>query len=244
MAEDAVDAPLALVIGRAGEDRPLIEQALRDAALLVSSTSFEDAMGGRGLGSPRLVVLDDGSAQVERETLQMRLLSHPQMHGAPLLVISDECTVESFSGAISKGAAAYVTRPLDPSDLTNAAVRLATWPRGMAGRNGRLRARRPLLLDVDFEVEGQVGRARGLILDVSSGGCRMELPHAVPRGATLSFVPRACERSTEIRLSGRVRWYRRTEDGHHLAAIRFAGAGGMLAGQILGAVPRRLAEPR
>lgn len=227
----------AVVIGAPGADRAVVEVTLRDAGLQVTSLSEQDALASRALGAPSVVVLDDGSDRAERERIQARLLSHPRLHGAPLIVVADECTVESFASAISKGAAAYLARPLVADDFRDAALRLAAWP-GVDTRDHdvrRMRIRRPLLLDIDFEVEGRPGRARGLILDVSAGGCRMELPRPVKRGVVVAFIPRACERSTDIRMSGVVRWHRVTPEGRHLAAVRFTGPGGMLAAQILGA---------
>jgi CheY-like chemotaxis protein len=188
-----------------------------------------------GAAPPALVVVDDRRARAERLEALARLRAQPALVGVPLLVVSEDCGIDSFGGAIARGASAFVRSPLDPAELRDAVLRLAAWrdeapPAGASPvRRGR---RRPLLLGVDVDVPGR-GLARALMVDASASGCRLEMDEPVDAFTTLGIIPRACEDSTEIRLAGTVQWSRPARGGHWVA-VRWTGTAGVLARRILG----------
>jgi hypothetical protein len=58
---------------------------LRRADLSVTTLTEAEALGRGGFQTPHLVVLVRGGPRAAREATQVRLLSHPALHGAPLL---------------------------------------------------------------------------------------------------------------------------------------------------------------
>src|SRR6266850_1412363 len=76
--------------------------------------------------------------RTERQAAQLRLLSHPALHGAPLLVVGAETDVDSYGGALARGAAAYVSSAASPPEIRDLALRLvrAADRRRAEGRTG------------------------------------------------------------------------------------------------------------
>jgi PilZ domain-containing protein len=204
---------IAVVSGRAGGLRMQVEAALRGA-------------GVRAVGahpSPALAVLLEDAA-------------HPPWPDVPTIVISSKTDIDSFTNALTSGAAAYLTTPLDTGELIAAARRLARWKAPAPGTSTRTRSRRPLLLDVDLEIEGR--RLRGHLVDVSAGGCRVETAGRVSRGAAVRLTPRALGTSTGIALGATVTRTRRDETARPPlceVALRFTGTSALLAARIFGA---------
>jgi CheY-like chemotaxis protein len=225
--------PLAVLVGLPSPERAPLASALAAAGLAVESREEKDLLAARAAPAPALLVLDDSRGREERLATQRRLRAHPPLHGVPLLVVSQDCGIDSFGGAIGAGASAFVRLPLDPADVQDVARRLAAWERPRSPPGSRPAApRRPLLLDVDVEAPGHPG-VRGRIVDASATGCRMELPVSVPEGSQLGIVPRSCEDSTGIKLGGKTRWTRRAADGY-LVAVRWTPTSALLARRILG----------
>jgi hypothetical protein len=219
----------ALVVGTPGADRAQIRQALEGAGLAVE----EPASPSRGR-DVALVVLDEPAALP------------PMRRGPAVIVLARGSDIDSFSGALTRGAAAYLVKPVDAEELAEVALRLARW-RDTAVTAGRRRARRrPLLIGVDLESEARGVRLRGRLLDVSATGCRIEVPAPGVRAAeTVRVIPRALSDTTGIALGGQVRWRRATADGAQVVAVRFNGTSAILAGRIFGtapALPRPVSE--
>lgn len=185
---------------------------------------------------PTLLVLDDDRPRRERLATQLRLGSHPSLLGVPVLVVSADCTIDSFGSALAAGAAAFLPRPVDVEELKEAAQRLAQWRVPAQPGEVRRGTRRPLLLGVDVDAPPRTERVRGRIVDVSASGCRIELPHPMPPGTRLGIVPRSCTDSTDIRLAGTVRWSR-PAGAAYAVAVRWTGTAGLVARRLLGLTP-------
>jgi hypothetical protein len=210
-----------MLAGDPREDREIIRQALRDAGLTVDETPSRP---GRDVA---LVVLDEPEA-----------LPAGVRRGPPVVVLSRHRDIDSFSGALTGGAAAYLVKPLDPEELTEVAARLARW-RSAVGPDGRRRARRrPLLIAVDLEADARGFKARGRLLDVSASGCRVEVPGPGMKAAeTVRLIPRAVSDTTGIALGAQVRWRRAAPGDQQVAALRFNGTSALLAARIFGTPP-------
>ena len=162
--------------------------------------------------------------------------AHPPWPDVPTIVISSKTDIDSFTNAITSGAAAYLTPPVDAAELIAAARRLARWKPPAPGTSTRKRSRRPLLLDVDLEIEGR--HLRGHLVDVSAGGCRVETTGRVSRGAEVRLTPRALGTSTGIALGATVTRTRRDDTVQPPmceVALRFNGTSALLAARIFGA---------
>ena len=203
----------AKVAGRAGVERRKVEAALRAAG--IEPVDRHPA--------PSVAVLLEDAA-------------HPPWPDVPTIVISSKTDIDTFTNAITSGVAAYLTTPLDAEELIAAARRLARWKAPAPGTGTRRRSRRPLLLDVDLEIEGR--HLRGHLVDVSAGGCRVETAGRVSRGAAVRLTPRALGASTGIALGGTVTRTRRDDTVQPPmceAALRFNGTSALLAARIFGA---------
>jgi len=203
----------AVVAGRAGVERRQVEVALRTAGVKPVDAH----------PSPSLAVLLEDAA-------------HPPWPDMPTIVISSKTDIDSFTNAITSGVAAYLTTPLDAEELISAARRLARWKAPAPGTSTRTRSRRPLLLDVDLEIEGR--HLRGHLVDVSAGGCRVETAGRVSRGAAIRLTPRALGTSTGIALGATVTRTRRDDTVQPPmceVALRFNSTSALLAARIFGA---------
>lgn len=214
-------------------------EALRTAGLSVAAFSEAEVLGRRGLAPPRLVVLVRGGPRADREAAQVRLLAHPALHGAALLVVGAETDVDSYGGALARGAAAYMSSAASPPEVRDLALRLVRAAErrraeGRAADRDRRRARRPLLLKVEVEDRARGGRLSGHIVDVGLAGCRLELAEALPKGTPVGLQLHAYRDSTGIVLAGSVRWTRPDDGGMHLVAIRFNGTSAAMARRLFG----------
>ncbi len=228
-----------IVVGPEGSERERIVEALRPAALSISTLTEGEALGHRHLAPPRLVVLVRGGPRTEREAAQVRLLSHPALHGAPLLVVGAETDVDSYGGSLARGAAAYVSSAASPPEMRDLALRLVRAAErrraeGRADDRDRRRARRPLLLKVEVEDRAQGARLSGHIVDVGLSGCRLELAQPLAKGAPVGLQLHAYRKSTGIVLAGSVRWTRPGDGGMHLVAVRFNGTSAVVARRLFG----------
>ncbi|PYQ19842.1 MAG: hypothetical protein DMF81_20580, partial [Acidobacteria bacterium] len=211
-------APPALLVGPGGPQRERISELLREAGLEVTVLSESDALARRELPPARLLVLAHRGSRTDREAAQVRLLSHPALHGVPLLVVGPETDVESYGGALARGAAAYVSSDAGPGELHDLALRLVRAAdrrtaslAGRPARPERRRTRRPLLLKVEVEDRRGGARLAGHIVDVGLSGCRLELGTSLARGTPVGLQLHAYRESTGIVLAGSVRWTRPDE---------------------------------
>ena len=216
-----------------GESDDVVRSTLAAAGFQVERMTAEPPVA---LSRPALLVLDEDRPRRERVATQLRLASHPSLARVPVLVISADCSIDSFGSAIAAGAAAFLPRPLDAAELKEAAQRLASWRRPTRRSDVPRGTRRPLLLGVDVDAPPRTESLRGRIVDVSASGCRIELPHPMPPGTRVGIVPRSCTDSTEIRLGGTVRWSRPAGTAHAVA-VRWTGTAGLVARRLLGLAP-------
>jgi DNA-binding response OmpR family regulator len=225
-----------LVIGRNGSDRSAIDQTLQAAGLEVATATEADVLVAADLMPPMLVVLDDHSTREERLSSLRRLQAHPALQGVPIVVLAFEGDIDSYSGAITKGAAAYLVKPVAPEELVDVARRLSGWV-GLTDRTEkRRRLRRPLIMRVDVDVRSRKVKITGHLMDVSGSGCRLELTQAVEPGETIRVILHGYDASTYVALGAEVRWHRESSPGVHLIGARFTGTTALLAGKLLGFV--------
>ena len=228
-----------IVVGPPGRERERMADVLRKAALSVTMLTEAEALGRGGLRPPHLVVLVRGGPRAEREAAQVRLLSHPALHGAPLLVVGAETDVDSYGGALARGAAAYLASAASPPEVRALARRLVRGAErrraeGRAGDRDRRGARRPLLLKVEVEDRARGTRFSGHIVDVGLSGCRLEVAAPLAKGTPVGLLLHAYRESTGIVLAGSVRWTRVGERGMHLVAVRFNGTSAVVASRLFG----------
>lgn len=205
-------APRVRVVAPAGAERDGIEEALRWGGL--DPTGDADGVV--------VVVLDDAAG--------------PPWPEVPVIVISSKTDIDSFSNALTSGAAAFLTTPVVAAELTSAVFRLAQWKAPPPGLSTRRRSRRPLLLDVDLLIDERL--VRGHLVDVSGGGCRVEAYGRVRRGSVVRLTPRALGTSTGIALGATVTRTRRDNSVQPPlceVALRFNGTSALLAARIFGA---------
>lgn len=223
-----------LVIGPPGEDRWAAVAILGAAGLEVAEATEAEVMAAPDQAPPALVVLDDSRGRAPRSAVQSRLRSHPALQGVPLLILAYDADIDSYSGAITQGAAAYLIKPVNPEELAEAARRLTGWKARGDSTEKRRRVRRPLLMKVDVEVRRDKRRLHGQLLDASSSGCRVEVPEAVAAGELVRVTLHSHEDSTHVALGAEVRWHVAAPSGAHEVGLRFTGSTAALAGQLLG----------
>jgi len=228
----------AIVVGRLG-DRDRMVEVLRRAGLSVTALAEAEALGRRDLTPPRLVVLVRGGPRAEREAAQVRLLSHPGLHGAPLLVVGAATDVDNYGGALARGAAAYVSSAASPPEIRDLALRLvrAADRRRAEGRTDagdRRGGRRQLLLKVEVEDRTNDTRLSGHIVDIGRSGCRLELALPLAKGTPVGLQLHAYRESTGIVLAGSVSWTRPGDGRMHLVAVRFNGTSAVVARRLFG----------
>jgi hypothetical protein len=208
-----MSAPRVRVEAPPGAERDRIEEALRWGGLEPTGDSGDGVVA---------VVLDG--------------LAGPQSLEVPTIVISSKTDIDSFSNAITSGAAAFLNTPVAPAELTSTVHRLAQWKPPPAGTSTRKRSRRPMLLDVDLLIDGRL--VRGHLVDVSAGGCRVEAYGRVRRGSVVRLTPRALGTSTGIALAATVTRTRRLDSIQPPVcevALRWSGTSALLAARIFGA---------
>src|SRR5688572_14172679 len=183
----------AMAVSATGAPSDALRAAVGAAGLQLAASTPAELLGARDLAPPALVVLENRAGHEDILDVQARLRSHPVLHRVPILVLSEDCSIDTFGGAIARGASAFVRAPPEAEELEDALRRLAAWSR-RTPHGARRVPRRPLLLGADVDVPG-LGPVRGRIVDVSAGGARLELPAPVAEGVTLGIVPRSCDDS-------------------------------------------------
>jgi len=239
MSEDLERSGYVLVVGREGKDRTWIEESLLRGGLTVASASEAETLAVHDLMPPRLVVLDDATSSTERVATQRRLRGHPSLQGVPVLVLAYDTDVDSYTTAITRGAAAYLVKPAKADEVVAVARRLSGWSGHTERTERRRRVRRPLLMKVDVQIRSRKIEVRGQMVDASSGGCRLEVGEALDAGESVRVVLHAHDDTTHLALGGEVRWCR-TIAGVHTVGLRFTGTTALLAPKLLGFVPSGL----
>jgi len=237
-AEAGAERSYALIVSESEANQLALEDILATAGFEVASVAAEHLLGMHDLVPPRLVILDDASSLAERKALQKAIMRHLPLVGVPLLLLSRDADIDSFSTAIAGGAAAYLKKPIEPGELVDLAKRLVGWTGGGEWTEKRRRLRRPLILKIQMNLRSTERRIPGQILDASSGGCRVEVPEAVPPGEKVQVVLQDQEGGdTFLALGAEVRWHDPRPDGSHEVGLRFTGTTALLAGKILGFTP-------
>ena len=173
----------------------------------MAAATEAEILAGRDLVPPSSLVLDDQGSRDERKATQARLQAHPALQGVPLLILAYDTDIDSYTGAITKGAAAYLVKPVGPDELADrrpAALGLEAprRPHGEAAARAPAPAhegrRRPAARKV---------RVPGQLLDASGSGCRVELEEEVAAGELVRIILHGHEDSTHVALGAEVRWH-------------------------------------
>ncbi len=225
-----------LVVGPDSADRAWIEGTLLRGGLEVAASTHDELDDMADIVPPHLAILDDASNRTERMANFRRLRSHPALAGVPVVMLAYDADIESFSEAISKGAAAYLVKPVSEEELVSAAHKLSGWLRSNDRTEKRRRLRRPLLMKVEIDIRARKVRVPGQLIDVSGGGCRIELGERIEPRDLVRVILRGTDDSTHMALGAEVRWARQVPEGTWVAGLRFTGTTALLASKVLGFV--------
>jgi response regulator RpfG family c-di-GMP phosphodiesterase len=228
-----------LVVGNDTPDRAWVEGILMRGGLEVAACSEVELLGMPDIVPPQLIILDDASAREERMASFANLRAHPPLVGVPVVVLAYDADIDSFSAAITRGAAAYLVKPVPAEEVVAVAHKVSGWLSSSDRTEKRRRLRRRLLLRVDVEVRARKLTVPGQIVDVSGTGCRVELKEPLEKGEAVRITLYGLEGSTNLTLGGEVRWHRQAPDGTHVIGAKFTGTAAVLASRMLGTVPDR-----
>ena len=228
-----------LVVGDDAPDRAWVEGILLRGGLEVAACTEAELLAMPDIVPPQIVILDDASAREERMATFANLRAHAPLAGIPIVVLAYDADIDSFSTAITRGAAAYLVKPVAAEEVVAVAHKISGWLSSADRTEKRRRLRRPLLLRVDVEVKARQLTVPGQIVDVSGSGCRVELNEPLEKGEVVRLTLYGLEGSTNLTLGGEVRWHRQGPDGTHLIGAKFTGTAAVLAGRMLGTVPER-----
>jgi CheY-like chemotaxis protein len=234
VSEDVERQGYVLVVGPGDADRASAEATLLEGGLVVATATPGETLAIPDLTPPRLVVLDDSTTHEERMKALKLLRRHPPLTGVPVLVLAYDTGVDSYTAAITKGAAAYLLKPTNAEELQAVARRLSGWVGHGDQTERRRRVRRPLLIKLELVNRATKVTLSGTMLDASGGGCRIELGQEVAKGELVRVILHAQETSTHLALGGEVRWHAQAKDGSHQIGMKFTGTTAMLAGKLLG----------
>jgi CheY-like chemotaxis protein len=229
-----------LVVGPDSPDRAWLESVLMRGGLEVAACSEVELLAMPDVVAPQLAILDDSGSREERMASFANLLAHSPLSGVPVVVLSYDADIESFSTAITRGAAAYLVKPVAAEEIVAVAHKISGWLRSNDRTEKRRRQRRPLILRIDVEVMGQEGSFPGQIIDVSGSGCRIELKHPLEKGRTVRLTLSGVEGSTDLTLAAEVCWQRLAHDGTQVAGVKFTGTAAVLASRLLGTLSGRV----
>jgi len=229
-----------LVVGNDGPDRAWVEAILMRGGLEVAACTEAELLAMPDIVTPQIVILDDATAREERMATFANLRAHPPLVGVPIVVLAYDADIDSFSAAVTRGAAAYLVKPVPAEEVVAVAHKISGWLSSSDRTEKRRRLRRPLLLRVDVEVRARKLIVPGQIVDVSGTGCRVELKEPLEKGESVRVTLYGLEGSTNLTLGGEVRWHRQAPDGTHVIGAKFTGTAAVLAGRMLGTIPDRL----
>ena len=233
--QDPASAGYTLLVGASTQDRSWVEGTLLRGGLDVRTHTEADVLVERNVPPPHLIVLDDSGTRPERMATLRRLQAHPALKGVPVVMLAYDSDIDSFTDAITKGASAYLVKPVGPDELVAVARRLLGWVGSADHTERRRRGRRPLIVKVEVHLRAKKTRVMGQLLDVSGTGCRVEMPLEVGTGDLLRLVLQGQDDSTHVALGVDVRWCRPAKRAF-VAGCRFTGTTALLAGKLLGFV--------
>jgi hypothetical protein len=225
-----------LVVGPDDADRQAILSSLHEVGLELAAGTEAEILADQDWVPPTLVILNDSGTREERLATQTRLARHPPLVGVPLLIVAHAADIDSFTGSITHGAAAYLVKPVPAGELEKVARRLSGW-KGIGDRDRterRRRVRRPLILRVTVDIRARKRKVPGQVVDASGGGCRLELSEELQLNEPVRIILHGHEQTTHVALGAEVRWDLPEGSGTHLAGVRFTGTTAMLAGKLLG----------
>ena len=234
MAEEKAGYQYTLVVGPDSPDRAWLESVLMRGGLEVAACTEAELLAMPDVVPPQVVFLDDSTAREERMASFANINAFPALAGVPIVVLALDADMDSFSAAITRGAAAYLVKPVAAEEVVAVAHKISGWLRSGDRTEKRRRLRRPLLMRVDVEVSGRGGVVPGQIIDASGTGCRVELQGPVEKGDAVRLTLYGVEGSTDLSLGAEVRWQRRAPDGTQVAGVKFTGTTAVLAGRLLG----------
>ena len=234
MAEEKAGYQYTLVVGPDSPDRAWLESVLLRGGLEVAACTEAEILAMPDVVPPQVVFLDDSTAREERMASFANINAFPALAGVPIVVLALDADMDSFSAAITRGAAAYLVKPVAAEEVVAVAHKISGWLRSGDRTEKRRRLRRPLLMRVDVEVSGRGGVVPGQIIDASGTGCRVELQGPVEKGDAVRLTLYGVEGSTDLSLGAEVRWQRRAPDGTQVAGVKFTGTTAVLAGRLLG----------
>jgi DNA-binding response OmpR family regulator len=211
---------------------------LLEGGVALAAATVADLLATPDIQPPCLVILDHPGGRADRLASLKRLQGLPALVGVPLVLLSRDGDIDSYSEAITAGVAAYLQRPVKAEDLLDVTKRLSGWTGSSEGTERRRRLRRPLLMRVEVVLRSTKARIPGQLLDVSAGGCRVEVGQEVPGGELVRVILNAQDASTHVALGGEVRWNgpSPSSPGLREIGVRFTGTTAMLAGKLLGFV--------
>jgi CheY-like chemotaxis protein len=228
-----------LVVGTDSPDRAWLEGILMRGGLEVAACTEAELLSMADIVPPQLVILDDGSSRDERMASFANLRTHPPLIGVPVVVLAYDADIDSFSAAITRGAAAYLVKPAAAEEVVAVAHKISGWLRSSDRTERRRRLRRPLLLRVGVAIAGREESLPGQIVDVSGSGCRIETDVPLARGESVRLTLHGVEGSTDLTLGAEVRWHIESPEGKHVAGVKFTGTAAVLAGRLLGTLSGR-----
>jgi ActR/RegA family two-component response regulator len=228
-----------LVVGSDSPDRAWLESVLMRGGLEVAACTEAELLAMPDIVPPQIVILDDSSSREERMASFANLRAHRPLAGVPVVILAYDADIESFSTAITRGASAYLVKPVAAEEIVAVAHKISGWLRSSDRTEKRRRLRRPLLLRVDVEIAGREGVFPGQIVDASGSGCRIELKQPLEKGNAVRLTLYGVEGSIDLSLGAEARWERRTPDGTQVAGLKFTGTAAILAGRLLGTLSGR-----
>ena len=240
MTEEKAGYQYMLVVGPDSPDRAWLESVLMRGGLEVAACTEAELLAMPDIVPPQIVILDDSASREERMATFANLRSHGPLAGVPVVVMAYDADIDSFSTAITRGASAYLVKPVPAEEIVAVAHKISGWLQSSDRTEKRRRLRRPLLLRVDVEIAGRSGVFPGQIIDVSGSGCRIELKPPLEKGDTVRLTLYGVEGSIDLSLNAEVRWQRRAADGSQVAGVKFTGTAAVLAGRLLGTLSGRV----
>jgi len=239
VAEETAGYQYTLVVGPDSPDRAWLESVLMRGGLEVAACTEAELLAMPDIVPPQIVILDDSGSRDERMATFANLRAHGPLAGVPVVVLAYDADIDSFSTAITRGASAYLVKPVAAEEIVAVAHKISGWLRSSDRTEKRRRLRRPLLLRVDVAISGKEGVFPGQIVDVSGSGCRIELRQPLDKGDTVRLTLYGVEGSIDLSLNAEVRWQRRTGDAQ-VAGVKFTGTAAVLAGRLLGTLSGRV----
>jgi CheY-like chemotaxis protein len=240
VAEEKAGYQYTLVVGPDSPDRAWLESVLMRGGLEVAACTEAELLAMPDIVPPQIVILDDSASREERMATFANLRSHGPLAGVPVVIMAYDADIDSFSTAITRGASAYLVKPVAAEEIVAVAHKISGWLRSSDRTEKRRRLRRPLLLRVDVEIRGKEGVFPGQIVDVSGSGCRIELRQPLEKGDTVRLTLYGVEGSIDLSLNAEVRWHRQTPSDTHVAGVKFTGTAAVLAGRLLGTLSGRV----